>query len=40
VAAFDILNDLIIEAILAAPVEESAPVIIQTSVKTVRAVRP
>jgi fructose-bisphosphate aldolase, class II len=36
VAAFNILNDLTIEAILAAAVEEKAPVIIQTSVKTVR----
>jgi fructose-bisphosphate aldolase, class II len=36
VAAFNILNDLTIEAILAAAVEERAPVIIQTSVKTVR----
>ena len=36
VAAFNILNDLTIEAIFAAAVEEQAPVIIQTSVKTVR----
>jgi ketose-bisphosphate aldolase len=36
VAAFNILNDLTIEAILAAAAEEKAPVIIQTSVKTVR----
>ena len=36
VAAFNILNDLTIEAIVAAAVEEQAPVIIQTSVKTVR----
>jgi len=36
VAAFNILNDLTIEAILATAVEEKAPVIIQTSVKTVR----
>jgi fructose-bisphosphate aldolase class II len=37
VAAFNILNDLSIEAVLAAAVEERAPVILQTSVKTVRA---
>ena len=36
VAAFNVLNDLTIEAIFAAAVEEQAPVIIQTSVKTVR----
>jgi fructose-bisphosphate aldolase, class II len=36
VAAFNILNDLTIEAIFAAAVEEQAPVIIQTSVKTIR----
>lgn len=36
VAAFNILNDLTIEAIFASAVEEQAPVIIQTSVKTVR----
>ncbi len=36
VAAFNILNDLTIEAVLAAAVEERAPVILQTSVKTVR----
>ena len=36
VAAFNILNDLTIEAIFAAAVQEQAPVIIQTSVKTVR----
>jgi fructose-bisphosphate aldolase class II len=36
VAAFNILNDLTSEAILAAAVEQKAPVIIQTSVKTVR----
>jgi fructose-bisphosphate aldolase, class II len=35
VAAFNILNDLTIEAIFAAAEEEHAPVIIQTSVKTV-----
>ncbi len=37
VPAFNILNDLSIEAVLAAAVEERSPVILQTSVKTVRA---
>ena len=37
VAAFNIINDLSIEAVLAAAAEECAPVILQTSVKTVRA---
>jgi fructose-bisphosphate aldolase, class II len=36
VGAFNIVNDLTIEAVLAAAVEEQAPVILQTSVKTVR----
>lgn len=36
VAAFNIVNDLSIEAVLAAAVEERSPVILQTSVKTVR----
>ncbi len=36
VPAFNILNDLTIEAVLAAAVEERSPVILQTSVKTVR----
>src|SRR5215213_5711686 len=36
VAAINVLNDLTIEAVLAAAVEERAPVILQTSVKTVR----
>ncbi len=36
VAAFNILNDLTIEAVLAAATEENSPVILQTSVKTVR----
>ncbi len=36
VGAFNILNDLTIEAVLAAAVEENAPVILQTSVKTVK----
>ena len=37
VAAFNILDDLTIDAIIAAAEEERAPVILQTSVKTVRA---
>ncbi len=37
VAAFNIINDLSIEAVLAAAEQERAPVILQTSVKTVRA---
>lgn len=37
VAAFNILNDLSVEALVAAAVEERAPVILQTSVKTVRS---
>jgi len=36
VAAFNIVDDLTIEAVLAAAVAERAPVILQTSVKTVR----
>lgn len=36
VPAFNILNDLTIEAVLAAAVDERSPVILQTSVKTVR----
>ena len=36
VAAFNVINDLTIEAVLAAAVAERAPVILQTSVKTVR----
>ncbi|BCY11181.1 class II fructose-bisphosphate aldolase [Actinoplanes sp. L3-i22] len=36
VGAFNIVNDLTIEAVLAAAVEEHAPVILQTSVKTVQ----
>ncbi len=38
VAAINIVNDLTMEAILAAAVEARAPVIVQTSVKTVRSV--
>lgn len=37
VGAFNILNDLTIEAVLAAATEENAPVILQTSVKTVKS---
>lgn len=37
VGAFNILDDLSIEAVIAAAEEERAPVILQTSVKTVRA---
>jgi fructose-bisphosphate aldolase, class II len=36
VGAFNVINDLTIEAVLAAAVEENAPVILQTSVKTVK----
>lgn len=36
VPAFNIINDLSIEAVLAAAVEEQSPVILQTSVQTVR----
>src|SRR3954453_19163135 len=36
VPAFNIVNDLTIEAVLAAAVAENSPVILQTSVKTVR----
>jgi len=38
VAAINVINDLTMEAVLAAAVEQRAPVIIQTSVKTVRSV--
>jgi fructose-bisphosphate aldolase class II len=38
VAAINIVNDLTMEAVLAAAVEVHAPVIIQTSVKTVRSI--
>ena len=38
VAAFNIVNDLTLEAVLAAAVELRAPVIVQTSVKTVRSI--
>ena len=36
VAAFNIINDLTVEAVVAAAAEEQAPVILQTSVKTVK----
>lgn len=38
VAAINILNDLTLEAVLAAAVEQRSPLIVQTSVKTVRSV--
>ncbi|HXW45209.1 MAG TPA: class II fructose-bisphosphate aldolase [Streptosporangiaceae bacterium] len=38
VAAINVVNDLTLEAVLAAAVEQRAPVIIQTSVKTVRSI--
>jgi ketose-bisphosphate aldolase len=38
VAAFNVVNDLTMEAVLAAAVRERSPVIIQTSVKTVRSI--
>ena len=38
VAAINIVNDLTMEAVLAAAVEQRSPVIVQTSVKTVRSI--
>ncbi len=38
VAAFNIVNDLTLEAVLAAAVDRRAPVIVQTSVKTVKSI--
>lgn len=38
VAAINVVNDLTLEAVLAAAVQERSPVIIQTSVKTVRSI--
>jgi fructose-bisphosphate aldolase class II len=38
VPAFNIVNDLTLEAVLAAAVRERSPLIVQTSVKTVRSV--
>jgi ketose-bisphosphate aldolase len=40
VAAINIVNDLTLEAVLAAAVEQRSPVIVQTSVKTVRSIGP
>jgi fructose-bisphosphate aldolase class II len=40
VGAFNIVNDLTLEAVLAAAVEQRSPVIVQTSVKTVRSIGP
>lgn len=40
VAAINIVNELTLEAVLAAAVQERAPVIVQTSVKTVRSLGP
>ena len=39
VAAINIVNDLTLEAVLAAAVERRSPLIVQTSVKTVRVDR-
>jgi ketose-bisphosphate aldolase len=38
VAAINVVNDLTLEAVLAAAVDQRSPVIVQTSVKTVRAI--
>ena len=38
VAAINVVNDLTLEAVLAAAVRERAPLIVQTSVKTVRSI--
>ncbi len=38
VAAINVVNDLTMEAVLAAAVDQRAPVIVQTSVKTVRSI--
>src|SRR5688500_10179121 len=38
VAAINILNDLTLDAVLQAAVDQRAPVIVQTSVKTVRSI--
>jgi ketose-bisphosphate aldolase len=40
VAAINIVNDLTLEAVLAAAVQERSPLIVQTSVKTVRSIGP
>src|SRR5580658_2025306 len=38
IAAINVVNDLTLEAVLAAAVQQRSPVIIQTSVKTVRSI--
>lgn len=38
VAAFNVLNDLTLEAVIAAAIELRAPLIVQTSVKTVKSI--
>ena len=38
VAAINIFNDLTLEAVLAAAVEQRSPLIVQSSVKTVRSI--
>jgi ketose-bisphosphate aldolase len=38
IAAINVVNDLTLEAVLAAAVDQRSPVIVQTSVKTVRAI--
>ena len=38
VAAINVVNDLTLEAVLAAATEQRAPLIVQTSVKTVRSI--
>ena len=38
VAAINVVNDLTLEAVLVAAVEQRSPVIVQTSVKTVRSI--
>ena len=40
VAAINVVNDLTLEAVLQAAVDQRSPVIVQTSVKTVRSMRP
>jgi ketose-bisphosphate aldolase len=40
VAAFNVFNDLSLEAVLAAAEERRAPLIVQTSVKTVKSIGP
>ncbi|HEY4421328.1 MAG TPA: class II fructose-bisphosphate aldolase, partial [Pseudonocardia sp.] len=38
VPAINVFNDLTLEAVLAAAVEKSSPLIVQTSVKTVKSI--